>query len=65
MAPDTIVSIISSVGFPIVTALICFWYINKINEDHKAESKDFAEAINRNTSVMEKLLEKFNEKEGF
>lgn len=60
MNATDIVSIVSSVGFPIVVAFVCFWYINKMNEEHKKESKDFAEAINRNTQVMENLLERFN-----
>lgn len=49
---------ISQVGFPIVVCVGCFWYINKLNDNHAAEMKQMSEAVNNNTLVMQKLLDK-------
>ena len=51
-------TLISTVGFPIAVCLICFWYINKQQEQHKAETDKLAEALNNNTLVMQKLVDR-------
>ena len=56
-----ITSIITQIGFPIAVCLICFWYIKKIQEDQKAEMDKMSEAINNNTLVMQRLLDKIGE----
>ena len=56
-----ITSIITQVGFPIAVCLICFWYIKKLTEDHKAEIDKMSEAINNNTYVMQQLIDKIGE----
>lgn len=72
---DIIVQIVSSVGFPIVCCGFCFWYvkyitdknredISSLNEQHKEESNKMIEAINNNTLVMERLVEKIESKGG-
>lgn len=72
---DNIVQIVSSVGFPIVCCGFCFWYVKYItdknrediaslNEQHKEESNKMIEAINNNTLVMERLVEKIESKGG-
>lgn len=53
-----IVNIITSVGFPIVACGACFWYINKQNARHKEEVDKISEALNNNTIVMQKLVDK-------
>lgn len=55
---QSITGIITQIGFPIAVCLICFWYIKKIQEDHKAEMDKMSEAINNNTLVMQRLLDK-------
>lgn len=57
---NDMVSVISTLGFPIAMCLILCFYVNKINESHKAESKDFAEALNANTVVLQKLCDKLD-----
>lgn len=57
MDVQTVTSIISTVGFPIAVCLICFFYINKMQEQHKAETDKLAEALNNNTIVMQKLVD--------
>lgn len=49
-------NIISNLGFPIACVVVMFWMQNKEREAHQAESKEWVEAINRNTVVMEKIL---------
>lgn len=60
MDANTITALITSVGFPIVVCLICFWYINKMQETHKAETAELSKALNNNTVVMQKLVDKLN-----
>lgn len=57
---QTVTNVISTVGFPICVCLICFWYINKMQERHKAETDKLAEALNNNTLVMQRLVDKLD-----
>lgn len=57
---NDMVSVVSTLGFPIAMCLILCYYVNKINESHKAESKDFADALNANTVVLQKLCDKLD-----
>ncbi len=68
---NTVIDIISKIGFPMAVCLICFWYINKIqtqttetiakmNEQHKIEMDKMSEAINNNTAVMQRLIDKID-----
>ena len=63
MDVTAIVQVISSLGFPIAVCLICFWYINKMQETHKSETHELSEALNNNTIVMQKLVDKLDGKE--
>lgn len=40
--------------------LIMCYYINKINDAHKEETDKFAEALNNNTIVLQKLCDKLD-----
>ena len=53
-------TLISTLGFPISMCLIMCYYINKINDAHKEESDKFAEALNNNTVVLQKLCDKLD-----
>jgi len=55
---DTIMQIITTVGFPICCCMAMGWYITKQSTQHTEEMNVMAEAINKNTLVMEKLLTK-------
>ena len=52
-----IVSVISSVGFPITMALLLLWYIYDSNNKHKEEIEKMSEALNNNTIAITKLLD--------
>lgn len=67
-----IIQLITSVGFPIVACLGLAWYVkyqtdtnnNEVKEmrqEHKEEVAKMTEAINNNTLVVQKLIDKFDE----
>mgnify|MGYP003412727941 CR=1 FL=1 len=47
---------ITNVGFPIAVSGALFWYINKTNSK-------LTEAVNNNTKLMQKILDKLDIKE--
>lgn len=53
-----IVTIISTLGFPIAVCLICFWYINKRETQHKEEVDSLTQAVQNNTLIMQKLVDR-------
>lgn len=55
---ENIVSVISSVGFPITMTLILLWYIYDSNNKHKEEIDKMSEALNNNTIAITKLLDR-------
>ena len=55
---NDIVSIISTVGFPITMALILLWYIYDSNNKHKEEIDKMSVALNNNTIAITKLLDR-------
>lgn len=56
-----ITQLISGLGFPIATCLICFWYINKQEERNKADIERLSTAIDNNTAVIQSLLNKLDD----
>lgn len=52
-----VVSVISSVGFPITMTLLLLWYIYDSNNKHKEEIDRMSEALNNNTIAITKLLD--------
>ena len=70
---DVWVQIISSLGFPIMAAIACGWFIKyqmdqykqdlkDIRTEHKEEIKDLQEVITQNTIVLQKLCDRLDEK---
>ena len=53
-----IVTVISTLGFPIAVCLICFWYINKREQQHKEEVDSLTTAVQNNTLIMQKLVDR-------
>ena len=58
---EEIVSIISNVGFPIACVCVMFYQMEQERKTHKEEADKWVEAINNNTKVMEKVLEKVSQ----
>lgn len=55
---NEIVSVISTVGFPITLTLILLCYIYDSNNKHKEEIDKMSEALNNNTIALTKLLDR-------
>lgn len=55
---NEIMNAISTLGFPIVCCGALFWYMIKQDERHKDETAKLTDAINNNTNIMTKLVER-------
>lgn len=58
MDVNAIVSVISTVGFPIAVCLILFMYIYKKQEKTDDTIAKLTETINNNTAVIQHLIDK-------
>ncbi len=68
---NDIVSVISAVGFPIVAAIGCGYFVKwqyeqnlkqqeELRKEHKEEVAKMTEAINNNNTLLQRLLDKFD-----
>ena len=55
MEANTIIQIVSSLGFPIAMCGALFWYMVKQREAHKEETDHLKDTINENTKVLAEL----------
>lgn len=55
---NLVLQAVSTIGFPIVACVILMWYVKDTNEKHKEETKEFTEALNKNTLVLQKLCDR-------
>lgn len=55
MDANTIIQLISSLGFPIVMCGALFWYMVKQRQSHQEETEHLKDMINDNTQVLTKL----------
>lgn len=53
-----IVTIITNLGFPIAVCVMLMWYIRELTNKHQSETKEFTQALNQNTLVLQKLCDK-------
>lgn len=58
---QNLITAISTVGFPIVMCGALFWYMIQQREAHKEEINKMTEALNNNTLVLQKLLDKMGD----
>ena len=61
MGVNDIVTIISTVGFPIAACVALFWHIDEMRKSHKEEMDGVKEALNNNTLVVQKLVDKLSD----
>lgn len=54
---EEIINIISTLGFPIAVCLLLFWYVNKIQDQHKEEINELKNVIENNTLVLQRLVD--------
>ena len=68
---NDIVSVVSAVGFPIVAALGCGFFVKwqyeqnmkqneELRKEHKEEVSKMTEALNNNTIALQKLIDKLD-----
>lgn len=55
-----IVTIITNLGFPIAVCVMLMWYIRELTIKHEAETKEFTQALNKNTLALQKLCDKLD-----
>lgn len=58
MDANTIVTLISSLGFPICMVIFMCWFIVRTMDSHKEETLKLTEAVNNNTMVIQRLVDK-------
>lgn len=58
MDAQTILTAISTVGFPIVMCAALFWYMTVQNKSHQEETSSMKEAITKLEIAITKLCEK-------
>lgn len=59
---SAIESMIGTLGFPIACVIAMFYQNNKLSEQHREESQKWTDAINNNTRVMERLVDRMDGK---
>lgn len=59
---NVLIQAISTVGFPIVMCSIMFWFLNKEQENHKAEMLSLKEVISENNAVLVGLKQLIEDK---
>lgn len=55
MDANTIIQMVSSLGFPIVACGALFWLNMRIQDQHEEETEKITQALNNNTNVMGEL----------
>ena len=60
---ELLTQFVASIGFPIVAWYMMFQQMQKMQDDHKEESKGFITAINNNTEILNILREKLEDYE--
>lgn len=61
MDVEVITNLFSNLAVPVACLIATFWLWNKERDDHKAESKELTQAIQNNTLVVQKLVDKLAE----
>ena len=56
-----IIDFIQSVGYPIAMSMIMLWYMIKEKESNKQQNDAMIEAINNNTIVLTRVVEKLGD----
>lgn len=60
MDVNTVIQLVTTLGFPIVCCIALFWRMIKSDENHKEEMDKLSEALNNNTLAINKLNERLN-----
>jgi len=58
-----IITVVQNLGIPMACLIATFWLWNKERDEHKASEDKMSEAIQNNTLVMQKLIDKLGDLE--
>jgi len=61
MDANTIITLVGSLGFPVVACIGMAYFCNRIITDNRADYKEITQAINNNTLVIQKLADKLED----
>lgn len=64
MDTNAIISLVGTLGFPIVMCGALFWYMIKQNEQHSTESREMRDAINELKLAIVELTDRLRGGEG-
>ena len=53
-----IITVVQNLGIPMACLIATFWLWNKERDEHKQSEDKMSEAIQNNTLVMQKLIDK-------
>ena len=59
-----LLSVISTVGFPIAFCLLLFWYLREETANHKQEVGDLKDVISKNNEILASLKQLIEDKLG-
>lgn len=62
MDVNGLITLVGSLGFPIVACIGMAYFCNRIISDNREDYKEICQAINNNTIVIQKLLDSMEEK---
>lgn len=60
MSADILSTLLGNYGFPIAAYAALFWYMIKMDSNHKSEIDRLSEAVENNTKVMVRITEKLS-----
>lgn len=74
MDANVIITMVGSLGFPIVACIFMAIFFNKVNENYRQDIKELSsnhrdemekvtEAINNNNSLLERILDRLNKED--
>lgn len=61
---DSIIQIISNVGFPMFVVVYLLWHGEKEEQAHKEEMEKMTQALNSNTLILQKLVDRIDAMKG-
>lgn len=56
MDANIIISLVGSLGFPIICALICFWFINTTMKELQTRTEENTESLKKLITLVETII---------